>query len=580
LKASFFDVPNFFYFNLVRNNEDCYDLVEYLLEKEVNMGQVNKVEKTAIDYSIQLKDTRLIELLIDYAHDFNINKINYNRALIDIAIRGDCEKFHLVYDCASEQATKTDALEIIGAVLGENATNLPSSLMYWEMSLDEKRKMVHRCPKQSIQTAPYFVNKLKSKHELNAIGNDPIEFQMQSFLIRERALCKYKNIKNLSVFNVFKLLYFNNSSAKPRKFKPYLIKNFNKLSSLWLYGIGMQVKHLKPFHSSILENLFDFVSYLKYISQDVFSNSSCLNNYINIVLVKLLKLFLFEVKRSLCLIRLLNSDSIFAKSSLNNLINVLDKIDYDFRNELDESEIDNKVSENEREKENLHASSTDSDSKDDDYVYELEYINNNLNIALRVFVYLIEFSISNISKLEHNANIKSLIKYFVYLSKYTSSNSLKLFSLALSKNLLDNLNIVNKFKYEFKQQRSISFKFIRYLLSIGCDPDCLIDDYSAKNTFLNTGLFRVLKFSNKNSYDCDSYIKLFLSHSAHLDYTNDEGMSLAEIYKNKFDLDLNRLIRTTSFTSLKCLSARVILKHNIAYMNSIPLDLVKFISRH
>jgi hypothetical protein len=160
-----------------------------------------------------------------------------------------------------------------------------------------------------------------------------------------------------------------------------------------------------------------------------------------------------------------------------------------------------------------------------------------------------------------------------------SSNSIKLFPLALSKNLLDNLNIVNKFKYEFKQHSSINYKLIRYLLNIGCDPDCLIDDYSCKNTFLNTGLFRDFSFSKKR-YDCDSYIKLFSSHGAHLDYTNDEGMSLVEIYKAKFDLNLNHVIRTTSFISLKCLSARAILKHDIPYVKTLPLDLVKFISRH
>lgn len=72
-------------------------------------------------------------------------------------------------------------------------------------------------------------------------------------------------------------------------------------------------------------------------------------------------------------------------------------------------------------------------------------------------------------------------------------------------------------------------------------------------------------------------VPLLLRYGAHLDQPNNSGTTPAEkVNINPFHLD----IRLVNYISLKCLCARTLIKHKIAYKYLIPRTLENFVEMH
>ena len=431
-----------------------------------------------------------------------------------------------------------------------------------------KKRHVSKVTKTKVRTNEGFLKEFSLKTELKPIATEPIEFQMQSMWIRETILKKYKYATPLVDFNLYKMLLLKKiqlvrqTPQNPKYL--YMTRNFKRLVKLWLMSLELQIAYLSPLHPSTVENIYDFINYLKYVSGEcLIKNAEIYSS----VWLKLLKICLYEINRVSKEVKCSTGDknlvsflNVKVQSFLGSTLN---KVDYKCLFEIFGLENAEKYTDYE----NINC---------DDY----ETINRNMDVVYRLVIYLVEFAFTVPSTLELNNEYRDIMKKLIVTNtKQVKNGSLKLLSMACRpKNVEKDIKLVNKFSNDIA---ALNHKLIQYLLESGCDANCLIDVHSTNNTFLNEGLFRSEVNGLTTKFEFDSLIELFLKHGAHFDYSNDNNLALAELYHSKFDKSILNLVKASNFISLKCLSAKRIAECAINYQAAkLPTELVTFIKKH
>jgi len=431
-----------------------------------------------------------------------------------------------------------------------------------------KKRNVSKVTKTKVRTNEGFLKEFSQKTELKPIATEPIEFQMQSMWIRETMLKKYKYATPLVEFNLYKMLLLKKTQLLrqvPQNLKYlYMIKNFKRLVKLWLMTLELQIAYLSPMHPSTVENIYDFINYLKYVSGECLIKNA---DIYSSIWLKLLKIFLYEINRVAKEVKCSTGDK-----NLTSFLNIkvqsflgstLNKVDYKCLFEMFGLENVDKYTDYE----NINC---------DDY----ETINRNMDVVYRLVIYLAEFAFTVPSTLELNNEYRDIMKKLIVTNtKQVKNGSLKFLSMACRpRNIDKDIRIANKFSNDIA---CVHHKLIQYLLESGCDANCLIDVHSTKNTFLNEGLFRSESNGLITKFEFDSLIEIFLKHGAHFDYSNDNNLTLAELYHSKFDKSILNLVKVSNFISLKCLSAKRIAECAINYQAAkLPTELVTFIKKH
>ena len=72
-------------------------------------------------------------------------------------------------------------------------------------------------------------------------------------------------------------------------------------------------------------------------------------------------------------------------------------------------------------------------------------------------------------------------------------------------------------------------------------------------------------------------VRVLLDHGAHLDAVNSSGCSFSQLLKEQA---IHEIVNPLKYTTLSCLAARVIVKHNIPYKGIVPITLEPFVEQH
>lgn len=552
----------------IRHNEESLRLVRYLVVKNVNIAKINSLGRISLDYSVFLDNPAIMEFLLEEIARKKIYNINYDFSIMFASLNSDCEKLKHIYvhPFTTDKTVKVDALECIGVMLASDKDLVESALMYWDASIDERN--VSKIPKFNLRKEESFLTEFSLKKELNLIAADLIDYQMQSLWIRETILKKYKFASSFASFNLFRFLHlkrldFLKAATSNNTTYTYLTKNFKKLVKLWTFTLELHIAYLTPLDPSTIENIFDFINYLKYVA------GQCLQKYPEIyasIWLKLLKICLYEITRASTEVKSSKIDKnlhVFLKNKINCLLGSLYKVDY--KNLFENIEID-------RVEKNLYYEDINHE--------DLEMINANMDSIYKLIHYLADFSFANPTTLQTNAEFKDLLRRVIYANnKFVRNNSLKFLSMSIKPRLINTeLKLENKF---LSLLSPFNFKLVQHLLESGADADCLIDDHSSNNTFLNEGLFRSEATGLKKKNEFDSIIELFMKHGAHLDFSNDNSLTLQDLYHCQFDNSICNLVKPFRFVSLKCLATKKIIQNQINYQSAnLPTELVSFVKRH
>ena len=72
-------------------------------------------------------------------------------------------------------------------------------------------------------------------------------------------------------------------------------------------------------------------------------------------------------------------------------------------------------------------------------------------------------------------------------------------------------------------------------------------------------------------------VRVLLDHGAHLDAVNASGCSFSQLLKGQA---IHEIVDPLKYTTLSCLAARVVVKHNIPYKGIVPITLEPFVEQH
>ena len=73
----------------MRHNENCLELVQYLITKNINLAHVNLSNRTALDYAVNITTCKPLDFILKEIMRQNQANICYDIALITSAI--NCE---------------------------------------------------------------------------------------------------------------------------------------------------------------------------------------------------------------------------------------------------------------------------------------------------------------------------------------------------------------------------------------------------------------------------------------------------------------------------------------------------------
>ena len=113
-----------------------------------------------------------------------------------------------------------------------------------------------------------------------------------------------------------------------------------------------------------------------------------------------------------------------------------------------------------------------------------------------------------------------------------------------------------------------SVEVITLLIECGADPN-------VKDTSIDQN--NALHVTANGKPSKPAVVKALLDGGAHLDAINDSNKTFAQLLKGQ---QVHEVVNVVQHTTLQCLSAKVIKKHNIPYEDTLALRLAKFVDLH
>ena len=237
--------------------------VKYLLEKGADLNRKTDKGKDAFD---ECKSDPIMDVLrLMSVERMNQERIDVGMNLLQLAaVNGhqDTVEHIIRYTELVGKQKEIDALELLGAALIEDddddddvphwtwySTGIQGAKKLWKKAMEERYEGGVLVRPKSIINSPVsaYNNMLEVKTmlELEQISSEPDMMWMQALLVRERIL---------GPANPYTGQFIQSRGREYAK-----RGNFNRCISLWMYGLDIQEKYLKPLSFMTHVFLFDFI---------------------------------------------------------------------------------------------------------------------------------------------------------------------------------------------------------------------------------------------------------------------------------------------------------------------------------
>jgi len=270
-----------------------YEIVQFLVERGADIEVANRHGHTCLMIACYKGHYKIAKFLISIKADVNRKSVKGNTALHDCAESGsldimklllaNCAKIdvdaygmtpllaasvtghmHIVeylianHELVSRQE-RIDALELLGATFVDKKRDMLGSYKLWKRAMEERYDDGGRlvCPK-SVLASPIAAYEntveVQSLEQLEDIISDPDEMRMQALLVRERILGPAH--PDTSYYIRYRGAVYADMG------------HFERCITLWMYALDMQQKMLEPLSLMTQSSLLSFAELFSYMMSE------------------------------------------------------------------------------------------------------------------------------------------------------------------------------------------------------------------------------------------------------------------------------------------------------------------------
>ncbi|KAB7499268.1 Protein fem-1-like protein C [Armadillidium nasatum] len=506
-----------------------YVIADFLIKIKANVNRKSVKGNTALHDCAESGSLNIMKLLLDNGAKMDVDSYGMT-PLLAAAVTGHTHivEYLISRDDLVTRKDKIDALELLGATYVDKKRDMLGALKFWKLAMMERYedgKMIFRKPKQLSPVSAYEnAVEVETLHQLDEIISDPDEMRMQALLVRERILGPAH--PDTSYYIRYRGAVYADTG------------NFSRCITLWMYALEMQQKILEPLSPMTQSSFVSFAELFSFMMKEAHNKSIPVPpvNFCDIMRVfqkclREIEVGMGHLNKFSCMSTKNTSTSNTSNTSLKS------------RSNTSNNAITNSTSNSSNNYSNGERDTT--------------YFHRTLVITLHL-ICLINKMVGSLSKIQSHT-LRCAVHRFIRLSP-TGTSGVSPLHLACSR---DTESSVGRFAICMFPNLDV----VSLLLECGADPN-------ARDIVGNTPLHTLA-----NNKQCRRDIaQCLLDGGSHLDSLNRDKQTFESTRSSKGQ-PIHQIINPLHYTSLQCLSAKVIQNYKIPYSNLPPL-LSKFVSQH
>ncbi|XP_061387243.1 protein fem-1 homolog CG6966 [Musca vetustissima] len=506
-----------------------FKIAQYLLSLNANVNRCSVKGNTALHDCAESGSLEILQLLLKHGATMEVDYYGMT-PLLAASVTGHVPIVeHLITLPCVTRESRIDALELLGATYVDKKRDMVSALSLWRRAMEE-RNLEPKIPKkiQEPIAAYEYVTEVTTIEELEELVLDPDEMRMQALVIRQRILGPTH--PDTSYYIRFRGAHYADAGR------------FDRCIDLWTYALTMQQKILPPLSPMTQSSLLSFAELFSFMMMEAGRLLPRGRVVPSIEACDMLMIFckaVDEVERGL---------SHYQKQKLQSAATVSSS-----------SLAGQSWSMEQQQKIGTTATTTTTS------IASLHDCNNDPNALSRALVSAL--------------HIGCLLAWLID-DESCCPNMRRDILKALYR--LNRLNVAVRsgrtaLHYACYREGTLVGRYpacqfpspylAKALLEVGADPNATDD---AGNTPLHLAAMVYPKWPH--------IAKILLDNGAHIDARNKAGETFESLIKPK---KIHETVNTLKYTTLACLAAKTIRKHNISYaVGMVPATLHKFIDMH
>ncbi|XP_013100477.1 protein fem-1 homolog CG6966 isoform X2 [Stomoxys calcitrans] len=511
-----------------------FKIAKYLLSLKANVNRCSVKGNTALHDCAESGSLEILQLLLKHGATMEVDYYGMT-PLLAASVTGHVPIVeHLITLPCVTRESRIDALELLGATYVDKKRDMVSALSLWRRAMEE-RNVVPKIPKEVHEpiAAYEYVTEVTTIEDLEELVLDPDEMRMQALVIRQRILGPTH--PDTSYYIRFRGAHYADAGR------------FDRCIDLWTYALTMQQKILPPLSPMTQSSLLSFA--------------------------ELFSFMMMEAGRLLPRGRVVPSIEACDMLMIFNKAVIEVERGQSWSMEQQKSSTTTSAAEQHQQEQHQHqhhhhhqqqqqvVSSSSSASSSSSSIHDC---NNDPNALSRALV----------SALHIGCLLAWLIDDESCCPKMRRDILVALYK-------LNRLNVAVRsgrtaLHYACYREGTLVGRYpacqfpspylAKALLEVGADPNAT-DDLG--NTPLHLAALVYPKWPN--------IAKVLLDNGAHIDARNKAGETFESLIKPK---KIHETVNTLKYTSLACLAAKCIRKHNLSYEGMVPTTLYSFIDMH
>ncbi|XP_075145855.1 protein fem-1 homolog CG6966 isoform X2 [Haematobia irritans] len=509
-----------------------FKIAQYLLSLKANVNRCSVKGNTALHDCAESGSLEILQLLLKHGATMEVDYYGMT-PLLAASVTGHVPIVeHLITLPCVTRESRIDALELLGATYVDKKRDMVSALSLWRRAMEE-RNLEPKIPKKVHEpiAAYEYVTEVTTIEDLEELVLDPDEMRMQALVIRQRILGPTH--PDTSYYIRFRGAHYADAGR------------FDRCIDLWTYALTMQQKILPPLSPMTQSSLLSFAELFSFMMMEAGRLLPRGRVVPSIEACDMLMIFnkaVIEVERG-------QSWSMEQQKNTTSASEQQQQPNHHHHHHQQQQQEPQTVSSS--------ASSSSSSASIHD-------CNNDPNALSRALVSAL--------------HIGCLLAWLID-DESCCPNMRREILVALYK--LNRLNVAVRsgrtaLHYACYREGTLVGRYpacqfpspylAKALLEVGADPNAT-DDLG--NTPLHLAALVYAKWPN--------IATILLDNGAHIDARNKAGETFESLIKPK---KIHETVNTLKYTSLACLAAKSIRKHNIKYQGIVPTSLYNFLDMH